>query len=148
MKLFAAVRTATELAASGLIEMNMVEESAADIAKVASRHQDGYQIARALEDRCGWDCDLPIAEGLDGFGGLLDEEIRKACVSWVKDNDVQPPFPVGTRVSARWGGDIITGTIGEIYAYGPAQYCIKRDGEKASSRAIANFEDVSELAHA
>lgn len=138
----AAKSVAGALLMEGLIESNEVSELADAIAKHGGRHMDGYQLAKRLDDH-GWDCDLPMAEALDGWWSSINREIDKAQKAWAERNDIQPPLPVGTRVTTNCGEK---GTIDAIYTYGAAQYCVAIDGEtRSGARLIVNFEDVREL---
>lgn len=141
MALRAARAIAIELKKAGEIDCP-VEEAAADIAKHGRRHMDGYELAKALDDYAHWSCKMGTAEVLDGFSGTADEEIKAAQQEWAEANSVKPPFPVGTRVIARWGREDHAGTIDEIFTHGVAQYCVKADTETGTSRMVVNFEDV------
>lgn len=122
------------------------EEMAEDIADVASIYDDGYAIARQLDDRKGWSIDTSIVEALEGFSFILDQELDKAIKSWIEENDIQPPFPIKTRVKLH------TGETGEIdmIRRETAEYFIKIDGdskaeEPTNRRRISTFESVTEL---
>ncbi|EHK57666.1 hypothetical protein [Allomesorhizobium alhagi] len=138
----AAQGIAEELFRAGHIEQRELEDAAKDIAKHAGRHMDGYELAKTLDSYARWDCNLEMAEVLDGFSSTADEEIKAAQQEWATAHNIQPPFPVGTHVIARWGGQDYCGTIDEIYRHGVAQYAVKADGETGSSRMIVNFENV------
>lgn len=141
MALRAATNIAKDLLRDGLIDCT-VEEAAADIAKHAHLHMGGYELAKTLDDYAYWDCDLQTAEVLDNWSHVADAEIKEAQKQWAAESNIQPPFPVGTRVIARWGGKDHPGTIDEISPYDVARYCVKRDGETSTSRMLVNFEDV------
>jgi hypothetical protein len=123
--------------------------SIADLAGVCdihSRHLDGYQIAKRLDDGRGWDCDLQMAEDLDGLSYEIDRAIATAEKEWFERTKPQPPFPVGAQV-AFGSGRATTGTIDGIYEHGPAKYAVKVDGDAEADtdtqrRSIVNFEDV------
>lgn len=138
---------ATDLATEGHIEPSDIDQSVADLAKVARPHMDGYEIAKALEDRCYWDCNLAIAEILDGFGSELDSEVRKAQKDWATSNNIQPPHPNGTPITIKGFRGSETGVIEGVYEHGAAQYLVIIDGDPAASgpaqsRRIVNFEDA------
>jgi hypothetical protein len=132
---------AADLLKGGHIEASQLEESAADIAKHGERHHDGYALAKRLDDYAYWDCDFQMAEALDQFSWLAHREIENAEKEWAAANNIQPPFPVGTRVVLK------RGEAGEITGlYQPAKYLIKVDGDPhadapSNSRRIVNFED-------
>lgn len=111
-------------------------DQAADLASVWSGHMDGYELAKELELR-GW---LPTAqdvEVLDGFGGALYAAHRKVCIAWARENNIQPPMPVGTMTTL--------GEITGIYAYDGACYEVRMTGDTDSTRRrIVRFEDARE----
>lgn len=140
----AATRIVDNLIKEKHIEENQRADAIRDIARHGARypHSDGYGLAKMLDEREGWDCNLDIAETLDGWSAACSEVIVQAQREWVAQHNIQPPLPVGSRVIARWGREDHPGTIDEVYAYGIAQYCVKRDGETTTSRMVVNFEDV------
>lgn len=142
--LAAAKELAADLAKEDLIGPDQVEASARQIAKHARTHMDGYEIARELEKYSCWECNLQVAEALDGWSSIVRSHIEAAEKEWFARNTIQPPLPIDTRVKLHRGE---TGTITAIDKYGTAKYCVAIDGdpEAASSmqrRRIVNFEDV------
>lgn len=141
--LAAAKELAGTLAREGQIDPKDVDASAIDIAEYAEPHMDGYEIARTLENRVFWDCDLELANTLDSFAHLVNLIIAAAEKEWAARNDIKPPLECGTRVTLR---SAETGTIDRIYEYGAAKYCIAIDQDSNAvkgARRIVNFEDVS-----
>lgn len=142
---------ADDLVKNGHIEARQLEDAVHDIVKCASHLWiGGYELAKELDDRCHWDCNLEIAEELDNFSGLVDSEITKAEKDWAERNSIQPPLPIGARV--KFGSRSVhgekTGEITNVYKFGAAKYLIKVDGDANSdaphnSRRILNFEDVT-----
>jgi len=111
-------------------------EQAADLARVChSQHMDGYQLAKALDSECGWFPSASDVETLDCFGGELREELRQACIAWARDNNIQPPLPIGTMTTR--------GEITGIYAHDGACYEVRAPGDTdATRRHIVRFEDA------
>ncbi len=143
MRRAAAERIIDRLGRSGHLTEAERAPSVDDLAAVGERHMDGYQIAKRLDER-GWDCDLQMADELDGFVHELDAELRKAERAWFERVRPAPPFPDGTRVAFGRGE---TGVIDRVSAHDPAKYAIKVDGDAeahtaARRRRIVNFEDV------
>lgn len=143
------LRAATSIA-TALVERTNIEgdaESLAkDIAKYGRQHMDGYELAKELDDRAYWSCDLNIADELDGFSSAARHEIEAAEKEWAARNNLQPPFPIGTHIKLIRGE---TGEITGIYEYGPAKYLVAIDGDPnaslpSNSRRIVNFEDAIE----
>jgi hypothetical protein len=145
MAICAARNIAEDLARDGLIDD--IEATVRDIAKHGRSHQDGYELAKILDARCYWDCDLATAEILDGFSSCAHREIEIAEREWASRNDITAPFPLDTAVKLHSGE---TGIITDIYKYGAAKFCIKIDGDAEANspmqaRRIVNFEDVAAL---
>lgn len=114
-----------------------------DIANNALTSMDGYELARELEERCGWIPTLEIAQILDNYSDSARIAIDELQKEWVIQNNIQPPYPVGTRVLVKRGRDKRCGVIVEIHKYGPAKYVVRLDGQSATTGAIVNFEDVT-----
>ena len=96
---------------------------------------DGYDLAKELGCRCLWDIDAAIVDDLDGLGMNVSALLRKACIDWARDNDIQPPFPVGTTISR--------GEITGIYQHDGACYEVRAPGEtEPSRRYIVRFEEA------
>lgn len=85
------------------------EEVIADLMTIISE-PDGYQAARALEQRSHWECNSELVEILDGgwYHTAVDDAVRE----WVRYNLITPKFAVGDIVKTRHG----TGPIVAIYA--------------------------------
>ena len=116
------------------------------VARYAERHMDGYEIAKSLDGTYHWDCDLGLAEDLDGWGHCYSEKLRQRQKEWAATADLGTPLKPGTRVTAIWGRDTYTGKIKEIYEYGPAQYVIEIDGrDHKGGGAIVDYENVTPL---
>jgi hypothetical protein len=145
MKLAAAQRVVADLVKGGHLEAREVEGAAEQIAKHGERWGDGYSLAKALDDREYWDCNLDMAETLDGFGSELDREIRAAQKAWFEAEKPEPPFAVGERIAFNSLGKQETGIIDAIYEHGVAQYTVKVDGDaeadgKSRRRLIIDWE--------
>lgn len=115
----------------------MDHDAAADIASVWSGHMDGYELARELDRMCGWSPNAQDVEVLDGFSFALMEAHRAACLAWAKENNIQPPLPIGTMTTL--------GEITGIYALDGACYEIRMTGDTdPTRRRIVRFEDARE----
>lgn len=113
-----------------------------DLMNHAVRHQDGYELAKKLDDRCGWTPDSSIVEVLDGWSSLYSESVERTEKEWFAANPIAQPMPIGARVTFGWQSEI--GVIDGIYEHGPGKFLIKVEGDKhgPTSRRIVNFEDV------
>src|ERR1017187_4648594 len=74
MALAAAKATAADLLRDGQIEVDQIEVSVVNLAKHGRLHMDGYELAKALDNHCGWDIDAQMVETLDGFSWHAREE--------------------------------------------------------------------------
>lgn len=139
-----------ELIKNDHLEAAQLESLVRDVVQCARRHMDGYEIAKALDDHCWWNCNFEMAEELDSFSSMVDHEIRDAEKAWAERNNVQPPLALHTRVKWREGQDQPTGEITGVYEYGAAKYLIAVDDDANThgpqmSRRIVNFEDVTAI---
>ncbi len=147
MRLSAARLVVADLIKEGRIEDASAEQYAKDIAEYGRRHIDGYQLAKELDEHCYWECDLAMAETLDGFSSYARSEIEAAEKAWAERVNPSPPLAIGARVRLPRGE---TGTIDEIYKYGTAKFCIAVDGDPKAgppshARRIVDFEDVTQV---
>lgn len=110
-----------------------------DLAGVCrNANMDGYELAKALDSERGWMPTAQDVETLDNFGGEVREAHRQACIAWARDNNVQPPLPIGTMTTR---GEI-TG-VSEHYG---ATYLIRGHGcTQEGRRLLVRFEDAREL---
>jgi len=140
----AAREIATDLARAGQIPSGETEEGiAAEIAHVGEWHMNGYELAKELDNRYSWDIDADIVETLDGWSHVCRKQLIIIQRKWVEENDITPPYPDGTRVRARYGGDWVDGKIDGVYGRGVAQYLIDLIPPMPNKgRAIVYFEHV------
>ena len=118
-----------------------LEELATDVAKHC-RYGDGYQMAKDLE-RAQWECDMRIAEVLDGHPFQVDRAHEAFLAKFQQAHGIQPPFPIGAAVKTRRG----PGVIDRIYEHRPLTYAIKMDddaqGDPSNSRrTLLYFDEV------
>lgn len=147
---FAAEDIVAELIKGGHLDGAQRDDSVADLVKHGRSHEDGYQLAKNLDDYAHWDCDFQMCEILDGFACAVSSHITKAEKDWVALTAPQPPFPIGTRIRV---GRSEPGEITGIYEYGAAKYLVKIDGDPRGagphgSRRVVNFEDAKPEAEA
>lgn len=133
-RLIAARKTAKDLISDAGVEGD-VEEIAADVAKHC-RYGDGFQMAKDLE-RAHWDCDMRIAEVLDGHSQNVDRAHEEFLAAFQKEHGIEPPLPIGTAVRTRRG----TGIIDRIYEHRPMTYAIKMDDD-AQAEAPTNWRTL------
>ena len=129
----------TEVAKSFCADCGWDEEQAIDLAWVyRSDRMDGYELAKELDHLHGW---MPTAQDVDtleNFSHAVVEEHRQVCIDWARDNNIQPPFPIGTMTTQ--------GEITGIYAHDAATYIIRSNGETIPYRGqLVRFEDAREV---
>lgn len=140
-RLKTATTIALQLAEERLIEASEVAESARDIAALElGPHTDGFEMAKRLETRAGWDCNFAMAEVLDGWGYECGREIEAEERRWAERNDVQPPLADGTRIMFAPRDE--RGVIESVSTYGVARFLVRVDGEADNTRRLVRFEDA------
>lgn len=102
-------------------------------------HMDGIELAFELSKFEGWDygheTDRDFIDELDTISTRVDRIHREAVKQWFEENDIQPPYPVGTQITQ--------GVIDGIDEYGIARYKVKRpEDEGKQSWLLVNFEDA------
>lgn len=75
-------------------------------------------------------------EALDYMSDAVHELHRNACIAWAKENNIQPPLPIGTMTTR--------GEITGIYEHDGAYYEVRQTGEPegSSKRLLVRFEDA------
>ena len=124
-----------EVVIKALSQMNLDEEGIDAVVDVYTPHADGYQLAKELDMIHGWVVDMALVEDLDGISSAVERAHTAACAAWVKEFNIQPPYPVGTEVQQ--------GIIEGVWEYSPAKYEVKETGcQKEGRFLLVNFEDV------
>ena len=105
------------------------------IADAFERRMDGYELARELDRRYGWDLTMRDVEELDEMDGLVQRQLVAAEKAWVAEHAVAPTLPVGTRIKQ--------GVIAGVSEHSAARYKVKEDGDTDASRfLLVRFEDA------
>lgn len=116
---------------------NWTEQQAEDLAEayLDGNFMDGYKLGKALDDDYFWDMDSQTVDTLDGFDRLVREAHKKVCIAWARDNNIQPPLPVGAVTTK--------GVIAGIHEQDAACFQIIEHGETNATRfLIVRFEDA------
>ncbi|OAM27768.1 hypothetical protein A7P96_01195 [Eikenella sp. NML03-A-027] len=121
--------------------------AADDLAMCGDEYWDGYELAKHLEYHAGWDITSDIVEELEDYHIYIDRFLLREEKKWAEEHQIQPPFPIGSRVRVPYGFERVTATITALYAYEPARYLVKRDEqpEDDTFRSIIKFEDAELL---
>lgn len=117
-------------AAQELLEELELDAEPEQLVKTYAHWMDGYQLAKRLDLDHGWDIDAQMVEHLDDFIHEVESEKDAAQKAWAKDNNIQPPHPIGTQLHE--------GKIAGISPHHPAAYLV--DYGKKDSKLIINFE--------
>lgn len=102
-------------------------------------HMDGIELAFKLSKFEGWDygheIDGDFIDELDTISHRVDRIHREAVRKWFEQNDIHPPYSVGTQITQ--------GVIDGIDEYGIARYKVKRPEDAGKeSWLLVNFEDA------
>ena len=124
--------------AAGEIAAEIAFVSAETIAKAYSPAFDGYQLARQLERFYNVvDLTMSDVEALDRVSLLVDAELRREELKWVKAHNIQPKLKAGDVVEQ--------GTIAGVCEYAAARYLVKEPGCTQEGRfLLVKFEDAED----
>src|SRR4051812_36436544 len=64
-------------------------------AEARYEHMDGYQLAKRLDNNCGWLPDTMMVEALDNWSSNARRELEKAQKAWREATNPQPALKVG-----------------------------------------------------
>lgn len=91
--------------------------------------QNGYEIARDLENYAHVNPDADLVEILDCAWSYLSEAYDRAVKAWVEANDISPSLKYGDRITCRHGTGRISG-----FDVKRARYTFVPDGEEERYR--------------
>ncbi len=96
---------------------------------------DGYELAKRLDDHCGWDIDVNTVNVLDD----MDHEVRNVVENrekeWAKEYNIQPTLAMNTKIKE--------GVIVGIDEYHAARYKVKAyDCVYDNRYLLIKFEDA------
>lgn len=77
-------------------------------------HDDGYEVAKCLDDRHMWESDSELVDLLDEVAFARIRSHEKAVEAWVQQHGVVPQYSVGQRVAfkqRRWDKEAVTGEV-------------------------------------
>lgn len=104
---------------------------------------DGYVIARMLEDDFGVEADEQLVSIMSRVEIETESEISKLTADWVDQHGIEPKFGVGETISGKYGLQRIIGKVRSIDRR-RATYSLEVDG--MSSWPTVKFEDATEQA--
>lgn len=103
-----------------------------------------------------WEFTQELWDNIQNFNSFVRQKLKEKEQQWVKDNNIKPPFPVGSkvRILLRYYSETI-GVINKIYEYETARYCVltaeqeeynkrmEQQGKKErQGGCVVRFEDV------
>lgn len=114
--------------------------------------ENGLDIAHELNAKEGWSWGIELSEdfadSLDEISNIVEKEHKKEVEKWFIDNNIQQPYPLGTKVRYRSMNQDCIGYLQDIDTMLSGRYIIKDEKEPIEgpkSRAIINFEDVEKI---
>ncbi|MGP5563774.1 hypothetical protein [Vreelandella alkaliphila] len=112
-----------------------VDISSEDIIDVYRHRMDGFELAMELNKNYV-DVDRNDMDALDDMERLVSEELTKAEKEWFTANNIQPPYPIGTRVKE--------GVIEHIDTHLVAHYLVRKwdTPPEVKSWRVIKFEDA------
>lgn len=84
------------------------------LANACRFHDDGYEVAKQLDDRHMWESDSELVDLLDEVAFARIRAHEKAVEAWVQQHGVAPKYSVGQRVAfkrQRWDKEKVTGEV-------------------------------------
>lgn len=91
------------------------------LTKVYRSYYDGYELMKEMEDAADWEGHLELANTLDHLSIYVDRAYKNHLEQWVKDNNIQPPYPIGHKFTNKGRPAQIT----EISKYDPYRYLVQ-----------------------
>lgn len=129
---------------------SMIQEAASEVVQRVSgirvmdivshyRHpMDGYDLAMKLNMYEGFDVSREEMETLDEVESYVRHSLKEAEKAWFETYDIQPPYPIGTRIKQ--------GVIAGISDYDVATYEVKENGCTQDGRyLLIKFESAVAL---
>lgn len=114
---------------------------------------DGYNMAKELESKCGYDSDSQLVSILDYAFSVYNKILGKKVKQWVIDCEIEPEYDLGTNVYFKKSE--FSKDSGEIVGYykEEAKYIIQTEEYKAKNPSNADkplgllikYEDAEKL---
>jgi hypothetical protein len=117
-----------------------------DIVEAYSHPMDGYELGKELEKWHWWDVGRGDIDTLDEVEMNVNDALKLAEEQWIKENNIQPPYPVGAVVECKSRRRI--GVIDGVCNYSPGCYLIKPNEpdeteQDNNCRWVCRFEGVT-----
>jgi len=96
---------------------------------------NGYELAKKLDDHCGWDIDVNMVNVLDDMDHELRNILENREKEWAKEYNIQPTLEINTKIKE--------GVIVGIDEYHAARYKVKPyDCINDNRYILIKFEDA------
>lgn len=97
---------------------------------------DGYEIGKYLDTHYGWDVDLQFVNALDDLDYIANDYLQKERKKWFEENNVEPPYEIGTQLDK--------GTIVGIDTYYSGYYLVQQNNDSIG-KLLIKFEDARSI---
>lgn len=122
-------------------EDDNINELAKDVCDCWSDNNDGYELAKELDNKHNWAVDPAFVEDMVSVISSAESLLILAIKDWGKNYSPKPPFPVGSKLTIYKNGvGYIDGTITAISHNYPASYLV--NAESIRGQRIVKFEDA------
>lgn len=99
---------------------------------------DSYELAKALDDNCSAGLCRNDIDQIEELQAIVEDAEKQLVKKWFEENNIQPPYPIGTRLKK--------GVIDGIYEYSPGYYTVQEDGcTDPNQRLLVRFEDAQAI---
>lgn len=125
----------------------IVDDLADAVIRLDSTVPDGYRLALELDKLPHWHLYFDDVETLHNMRLFVCDEVGRAQKIWAQENDIRPPYPLGTKVVYRFGSLKKSGTIVGLSERVAASYLVAADGEHRPEFLISVAYEQIELIH-
>lgn len=125
----------------------IVDDLTDAVIRLDSTVPDGYRLALELDKLPHWYLSADAVETLHNMRLFVCDEVGRAQKIWAQENDIRPPYPLGTKVVYRFGSLKKSGTIVGLSERVAASYLVAADGEHRPEFLISVAYEQIELIH-
>ena len=125
----------------------IVDDLTDAVVRLESTIPDGYRLALELDKLPHWHLYFDEVETLHHMRLFVCDEVEQAQRIWAQENDIRPPYPLGTKVVYRLGSLKKSGTIVGLSDRVAASYLVAADGEHRPEFLISVEYERMELIH-
>jgi hypothetical protein len=125
----------------------IVDDLADAVVRLDSIVPDGYRLALELDKLPHWHLYFDDVETLHNMRLFVCDEVERAQRIWAQENNIRPPYPLGTKAVWRFGSLKKPGTIVGLSDRVTASYLVAPDGEQRPEFLISVAYERIELIH-